>query len=673
MKKSLLLVIFLVFIVINAFTQKVTVISSDDKNPVPNVSITNETGRKLVITGISGTADLSIFGTEEEICFRHFSFTRVCTTPSAIIASGNIVELELKVFDIQEFIVSANKWEQNREEVPERVTTISRDEQEFRNPQTAADLIAGTGSIFVQKSQLGGGSPMIRGFATNRVLIVVDGVRMNNAIYREGNIQNIISLDANSMASTEIIYGPGAFIYGSDAIGGVMDFHTIEPNLPVADSCTFRLNALTRYSSADNEKTGHLDISFGKGKISALAGITISDFGDLRMGGGNRYASYLREEYVTRINGRDSIVTNKNPRVQVGSAYSQINTTGKIRYRISEKTELSFSNHYSALSSVPRYDRLTQYKSGVLRYGDWYYGPQLWMMNNLTMKVTPGNWYADEIRIIAAHQDYRESRHDRSVYKNNINEQFEKVGIFSFNADVQKKLGDGDRNLFYGIEAVTNDIVSTARTRDIITGIVQVAGPRYPDGSNRYRSFAAYTGLKDNLSRKLTLSGGLRFSHVILNSLIKVNYYNFPFDKISISNGALTGSAGLAYRPDSKTIARLNISTGFRAPNLDDAGKVFESAPGIVVVPNPGLEPEYATTIDFGLSRDFGDKLHLEVTSFFTWLANAMVRHDFLFNGNDSIDYMGELSKVEAIVNGGFARVYGLSSSLQFNLTGNCR
>jgi hemoglobin/transferrin/lactoferrin receptor protein len=127
----------------------------------------------------------------------------------------------------------------------------------------------------------------------------------------------------------------------------------------------------------------------------------------------------------------------------------------------------------------------------------------------------------------------------------------------------------------------------------------------------------------------------------------------------------------VVWRPDAKTQINLNGSTGFRAPNLDDAGKVFDSAPGIVVVPNPDLEPEYAYNIDLGISRDFGKIIHFEITGFYTWLKNAMVRHDFLFNGEDSIIYLDELSKVEAIVNAGYARVYGLALNLQANIIEN--
>jgi hemoglobin/transferrin/lactoferrin receptor protein len=133
------------------------------------------------------------------------------------------------ITELDEVVVSYSRWSQDRDEVPNRVERMSLRDSRLRNPQTAADMLAQSGAVFVQKSQQGGGSPMIRGFATNRVLIVVDGVRMNNAIYRSGNLQNVISVDALSLQRAEVVFGPGSLIYGSDAIGGVMDFHTLAP------------------------------------------------------------------------------------------------------------------------------------------------------------------------------------------------------------------------------------------------------------------------------------------------------------------------------------------------------------------------------------------------------------------------------------------------------------
>lgn len=669
MKRVSVLLILLLSQVNSVLSQTVTILDSEGLKPVSDVVIHNRLNSVLIYSNSSGKAEISAFNKNDIICFRHFSYDNVCLSADEIIKADNRILLTRKVFPIEEFVVSANRWEQKRNEVPNKILSVPATSIRLHNPQTTADIISMSGEVFVQKSQLGGGSPMIRGFATNRLLIVIDGVRLNNAIYREGNIQNVISLDPNSIESSEIIFGPGASSYGSDAIGGVMDFHTKKALFSTGDKPYFKAEAMTRYSTADNEKTAHLDFNIGGKRVAFLSSISYSDFDDLKMGSG-KFPEYLRPEYVKRINGKDSVVVNSDPRVQVYSGYSQINTMNKLRFKISDGVDLVYSNHYSALSNVPRYDRLIQEKPvGSLRYGDWYYGPQVWMLNNFQVTITKPTKLFDELRIIAAHQNYKESRHDRSFGKSTVNEQFEKVKIISLNLDFDKKFSGDKHLLYYGFEFVNNDIKSIAQTRDIETAVIAPAGPRYPDGTNKYNNLSAYAGYKNNISEKFTFITGLRYSWVTLNStILDTTFYDFPFTEISISNGALTGSAGMVYRPDKKTQININASTGFRAPNLDDAGKVFDSAPGIVVVPNPGLKPEYSYNLDLGISRDLAKIIHIEATGFFTLLNNAMVRHDYLFNGEDSIVYGGELSKVEAIVNAGYARVYGVSFNLQANI-----
>lgn len=668
-RKTAFTLFFVFAVLIIAEPQTITVIDSESKSPIPDVIIHNQAKTNFIYSNRSGEADISGFSRDEPVCFQHFSYERACFTINDIEDSDNKVILRHKVFAIEEFVISANRWEQNRNEVPNKISVVAEPVIKFQNPQTAADLIGMSDEVFIQKSQMGGGSPMIRGFATNRILIVVDGVRMNNAIYREGNIQNVISLDPNSLESTEIIFGPGASVYGSDALGGVMDFHTMKPVLSAGEKPVFRAGAFTRFSSANKEKTGHLRFNIGGQRAAFLTSVTYTDYNDLRMGSG-RYPEYERPEYIKNINGVDSIFSNSDPELQVFSGYSQVNTMNKLRFRISPGIDLTFSNHYSALSDVPRYDRLIQYRSGMLRYGDWYYGPQVWMMNAIQAVFTGSNRLYDELRIIAAMQNYKESRHDRTRGSTTMNEQFEKVKIYSLNLDFEKKTPGEKTLLCYGAEIVTNDIHSVAQTRDIITQAIVPAGSRYPNGENKYRAAAAYGSYKNNLSEKITLNTGIRFNYADLNSIIADNsYYNFPFDRISISNGAITGSIGIVIRPDKNTQINVNGSSGFRSPNLDDAGKVFDSAPGIVVVPNPNLKAEYAWNTEIGISRTFSDIVHFEVTGFFTWLNNAMVRHDFLFNGQDSIIYGGELSKVEAIVNAGHAKVYGLALNAQVNIS----
>ena len=671
MKRYGILLFILSVNLTSLFSQTVLIIDNEDNKPVAGVAVYDNSKSLITSSNNSGRIEINAAAGNEIFCFYHFAFERVCLSYEEIKNAGFRILLNRKVFPIEEFVISASRWEQEREEVPNRISVIAAPVIEFTDPQTSADLIAASGDVFVQKSQLGGGSPMIRGFATNRILIVVDGVRMNNAIYREGNIQNVLSLDPSAVESTEIIFGPGAVVYGSDAIGGVMDFHTNKALLASGEKPLFRANTLARYSSANNENTLSAGFNIGGKKISFLTDFSWSDFDDLKMGS-NKHPDYLRPEYAIFVNGQDSVVANPDQEKQVHSGYSQVSTLNKLRFKPGENLDIVFTNQFSSISDVPRYDRLIQYKSGELRYGDWYYGSQVWMVNNLQLSNSKGNKLYDEFRVTAARQDYKESRHDRSFGKVTINEQFEKLIIYSANLDFDKKISDGRDLFYYGAEYVFNDISSTAQTRDIITGVTMPAGSRYPNGINKYNSISAYAGYKSNITAKMTLNTGLRYNYVTLCSTISDNsFYNFPFTTIDLRNGALTGSIGLVRKTGDNSRINMNLSTGFRAPNLDDAGKVFDSAPGVVVVPNPDLKPEYATNIDLGYSKDLGSVLHFDITGFYTWLKNAMVRDDYAINGEDSIMYGGEMSKVEAVVNASYAIVYGIDLGLRVNLFHN--
>ena len=134
-------------------------------------------------------------------------------------------------YDLNEIVVSASRFEEKRANVPQQMMMIKQKDIKFLSQPTSAELLQSSGQVLVQKSQLGGGSPILRGFEANKVLLVVDGIRMNNAIYRGGHLQNIISIDNSMLEKVEVIYGPGSVVYGSDALGGVIHFHTLKPQL----------------------------------------------------------------------------------------------------------------------------------------------------------------------------------------------------------------------------------------------------------------------------------------------------------------------------------------------------------------------------------------------------------------------------------------------------------
>lgn len=668
MKYFTLFSLIIIFNINNLSAQTVKVVDRSTLEPLEFVSVFNKNTQTVVSTNAKGEFDLAAFPDVDSLSFSLLGFQALTMSISDIKTNKSVVALGENRIALNEIVVSANRWEQNKKEVSQKITSINPKEIAFQNPQTAADMLGTSANVFIQKSQLGGGSPMIRGFATNRVLIVVDGVRMNNAIYRSGNLQNVISLDASSLASAEVLFGPGSVIYGSDAIGGVMDFHTLSPRLASDSNIRVGGNALVRYSSANNEKTGHVDFNIGGKQWGFTTSVTYTDFDDLIMGS-NGPDDYLRPEYQEFVGGKDIIIKNDNPKKQVHSGYDQWNIMQKIRFKPNESWDINYGFHYSTTSDVPRYDRLIEYRSGTLRDGDWYYGPQKWVMHSLRIANFRESGLYDRARLTLAFQDYEESRHERRFGRLQLLNRTEKVQAYAANLDFDKILSDKS-SLFYGLEAVFNDIGSEAFEENVETKATKGLSTRYPDGST-WQSYAAYLNLKSNLSKKVTFLAGLRYTQFGLEAPFDKTFFPFPFDKADIDAGALNGSLGFVFRPSDDWQFNLNGSTGFRSPNIDDVGKVFDSAPGIVIVPNPALESEYSYNVDLGIIKTIAERVKIDITGFYTILNNAIVRRNFTFNGQDSITYDGTLSQVQALQNIAQANVYGIQAGLEAALSKN--
>jgi hemoglobin/transferrin/lactoferrin receptor protein len=538
------------------------------------------------------------------------------------------------------------------------------------NQSSTADVLANSGNVFVQKSQLGGGSPIIRGFETNKVLLVVDGVRMNNAIYRGGHLQNVITMDNGVMDRVEVVFGPGSVVYGSDAIGGVMHFTTKNPTLSTTDKTLIKASAFTRYMSAVNGYAAHADVSVGTKRLGSLTSFTYSNFGDLRQGSkrhdfvGNFGA---RPWYVERINGVDSMIMNSDTNLQVGSAYTQYDVLQKFTFQqkagVLHKLNLQLSNS----SNIDRYDRLTQTSNGEPKFGEWYYGPQFRLMSAYTLELSNATKMYDAARMTLGYQAIEESRMDRRYKKNFLNHRMEHLNILTLNADFTKK--NGVHEFRYGLDAWYNQVNSTAFQKDILADTIAPLDTRYPDGGSTMMSAAAYATHTWEISEKLILNDGLRASYVRLNAaFVDKTFFPFPFADIAQQHMALNGNLGLIYMPNKLWRMSLTGSTAFRAPNVDDLSKVFESVQGSVLVPNPNLKAEYAYNGEFGISRVLSEGLSIQATGYYTLLKNALTVGTGTFNGEDSVVYDGQLSQVRTTTNAGNAYVYGFEAMLSGKL-----
>ncbi len=580
--------------------------------------------------------------------------------------------------EMDEAVIAARKFPWAMNKIANQVSVISAKEIAQANQANTADLLQQSGQVLVQKSQQGGGSPIMRGFEANKILLVVDGVRMNNAIYRAGHLQNSITIDQFSLDKIEILNGPGSVLYGSDALGGVIHFYTKLPEFSNSKKISVKGNVASRYATTNNEITNQVSLSVANNKWGFYTSFTQSAFGDLRQGANRSKAIGdlgKRNFYQGRINGKDTLLVNQDPNIQKGSAYKQYDLIQKLVWKQNENVSHVLNFQLSNSSNVPRYDRLTETNgANIFKNAEWFYGPQNRLLLSYQAQLKNRKWY-DKGNITLSHQAIQESRHNRGWNKTNLNHRIENVKINAINLDFEKQYKH--RMIRYGLESNFNEVTSTANAENIITGSRSALDTRYPDGGSSTRSHAVY--LSEEISfGKLAIYEGVRYTNSQLRATFNdQTFFPFPFKEITQNNQSLVADVSACYRTNNNWKVSLLISSGFRTPNLDDLAKVFEStkgdtigniaAIGTLIVPNKDLKPEFAINYEIGLSKKWS-VAQLKVNTFFTDLTNAIVTQNSTFNGNEFIIYGDTLCRVQQNVNAGKAYIYGFSANIEHQL-----
>ena len=587
----------------------------------------------------------------------------------------NKTDTTFKEIGLEEVVISASNFAEKKKNIAQKIDVITAQTIAQTNAQNTGDLLMSTGKIFVQKSQQGGSSPVLRGFEASRVLLVIDGVRMNNAIYRSGHLQNSITNDQNSLSRVEVMYGPSSTIYGSDALGGIVHLITKAPALSTDKKLLTKGTAFTRHSSVNDEKTIHADVSLGGKKFAWFQSYNYSNFGDMKMGRNypDKYPNFgRRSTYVGKINGVDTLLVNPDERVQKFSGYKQWDIIQKFLFKQNEHISHSLNFQLSNSTNVPRYDRLQDIRNfggsigTTLRFAEWHYGPQKRIMGAYELNAAkPG--FLDALKANINYQDIEESRHTREFkHYDQFDSQVEKVKVFGITISGRKDIGNNE--ITAGVDAQLNDVKSTANRKNLTTGAVTKLASRYPDGKNTMNHFGIFAQhLYKFKNKKLVLNDGIRLQAINLQSNIKDNsFFNLPDTAVKQNSFAVTGNIGVVYTSLKNTIIKTSISSGFRAPNIDDLSKVFESSTAAkqVVVPNANIKPEYTYNFELTISQRIANRVSVELTGFYTLFKNAIIKAPFKLNGQDSIIFNGVKSQVLASQNVNKATLHGFSFNI---------
>ena len=682
MNYKVLIFFGLIFFIPAFFGQQLKVYN-EFLEPVEQVEIVSLKTLRKVETNEKGSVNIKAFKDDDTLSFYHQLYKPKTISVKTIKNKLNyivLLEYESVFLDSIGPTITVRAKRIKLERNPVKIDVLNHEKLHKIGAQTSAEILEQASGVAIQKSQSGGGSPIIRGMEANKVLLVIDGVRMNNAIYRGGHLQNSITIDNNILDQIDVSYGPGSVNYGSDALGGVIHYYTKNPLLKNTDSSLhFRGVFYTAYASGNDGKNSHLDFSLSKNKWGSLTSISYKDFGDIKMGK-NRTHGYqdwgiVRHKRVFE-NGVDKMITNLDTNTQLNTGYNQLDLLQKIVYNWKKNVTFTLNTQYSTSSNINRYDQLTKYKNNHFKYAEWYYGPQNRLLTAFTTTIKGNYRFFNNATIIVSYQNIEESRITRKWQNLNRIKREEKVQVGAVNLDFSKTL-QRKTKLYYGAETTHNIVNSNAIATNISTAESVNTSTRYPDDGSTMTTGALYANITQTYE-KLLWNFGNRLTFTSLEANFKdTSFIHLPFDKITAQSQAFSSSFGLVLTPVSSFKINTNLSSGFRTPNIDDFGKVFEKN-DYVVIPNNKIKPEFAYTGELGISKTFRrnfreadstiTRLHfatVSATGYYTLLDNLIVKTNYQLNGNDSILYEGEMKKIQANTNIDNGYIYGVSGGIK--------
>ena len=637
MRQYLLLLI--VIYAVNLFGQTVLIKDVFTNNYIENASFHyNNTG---VISDQSGLVDISLFNNDDIIEISHISYYTKTIMKKNI---GTIVYLTQKTNLLPEVVLTEPIKTSLSKKYP--VFSIVPIKGIVLETSTA-DLLASKSSITIQESQPGGGSPNYRGMEANRLLLIVDEIPLNNAIYRSGHLQSSSTINPFFIKSINLLSGPASVAYGNGAMGGALIFNTHIPK----KKKSVRLNQ--KFESSSKAVITNLQVNYYKNNFSHVSAFSIKSANNLSMGA-NRFHGY---------NNWGKELASQN--IQLYTNYTNADILHKSKYEINNKTAILTNTQYSTSSKIYRFDKMNDKNNdGSNKYEKWYYGPQVRFFQGINYASKHKNHMIDNISANLSFQDIKESRHIQVAGQNLLNNRHESIKIYDFNIDLNKQFRK--IALDYGIGARVQEVSSNATLSNNNSTFYNTT--RYPDDGSSVKALFAYGQINFLINKQLDLLIGGRWNNSEL--LAKYNNPTFNFSDVKNNNVSFVKSGLISFNATKSTTINFAYYSGFRNPNIDDLGKIFSKDNIHVVIPNPNLEPEYANNSELSISYTAG-QLRIQIQVFNTQISNAINREYGTFNGIDSMLYDGQMMRVQMNKNIERAHINGIDLVTTFNVNNN--
>jgi len=635
--------LFILSIIIsqNVFGQIITIKDSLSDKPIANANIkSNDLG---LTSNSYGQADFSIFKNSDVITISHISYK------SKVIIKKNIINNIIYLNSITNILPDIVLTENNKTPLSKKYPVFTIKPKRLRLIETSsAELVASTSSVVVQESQAGGGSPNYRGMEANRLLIVVDGIMLNNTIYRSGHIQSSSSINPFFIKSIDLLSGPSSVAYGSGAMGGALIFNTLEP------LDTNQLIVRQIFESSSKAVTTNILGRYYRKKISQITGISIKSADNLRMGRNRLHGYDNWGNEIGVVDGNEQLFTN----------YYKGDFIHKIKYLHNKHNQFLSNTQYSISSDIDRFDKMNDLTEVGLKYSKWYYGPQIRFMQKLVYLGGYKSILFNSYKVSLAFQNIRESRHKQKKNDLYLSNRIENVKVYDANLNFNKSIGSS--SLVYGGGLRLQEVFSTASLTNHNESLFNTT--RYPSGGSNVKDLFLYSQINIPVNNLIDLFFGARWNNAELNA--RFNESVIVLENLKNKNNSFVKSMVLSYQPKAFISVNLGYYNGFRNPNVDDIGKIFSKDGNNVVLPNKNLEPEYSNNFELSVNYRSAE-VSASLQLYRTEVENAIVRGFGTINGYDSILYDGEMMRVQLNKNIASAKINGISANSNINLSPN--
>ncbi len=474
-------------------------------------------------------------------------------------------------------VITGTRADRALEEEPYVVEVIDLEELERELPRTVPEALDSVPGVLVQKTASGHGSPYIRGFTGNRTLLVVDGIRYNNATYRDGANEYFAQVDSLSLQQIELISGPASALYGSEAVGGTIALTTKPTAMSAREGTYVEGEQVLRWSGGDRSIASRTAFDIGEGGSWGLrGGFTLRNYGDVRAAELGRlpYTGYSERAFDSRFD------------VALDPDW-----TATLNHQSLWQDDVPRT--HSTILAVPFAGTVAG--SDLAREKDHRRSLTYFKLRGGTASA-----WLETLELTLSHQS-RFEEENRVRGNGRLIDQ-------SFDSDMTAlsavaTAGFGTLDLTYGIDLGRETIDSARTDTDPDSGnvVVRLQGPVGDDAEYEQAGFFARADWSP--ADAVLLEAGVRLSHVATEIGTFADPETGDARSFSGSWSDLSGSLRAQYSAGNHRIWAA-YSRSFRAPNVADISRFGASRSSEIEVASLGLEPEKFDTFELAWRLD---------------------------------------------------------------------